>query len=112
MQKILIVDDEDEFRVLMRVLLEREGYQVEEAEDGKKGLDRMRKTRYDLVILDFFMPEMTGREVLEEMTIFVTMANFSPEGEEELRKLGSLDYIRKPFDNNDFLRRIARALKR
>ena len=120
MAKILVVDDEEDIRLLVRTLLEGEGYEVEGADCGKTALEKMKKEKFDLVIIDFFMPEMSGRQLMDEMqknpemkklkTIFLTVANFSITGEEELKKCGCLDYIRKPIDNEDFLNRIKKAL--
>jgi CheY-like chemotaxis protein len=121
MTKILIVDDEDDIRLLIKTLLEDEGYEVNEAKDGRDGMDKLKKGSYSLVLLDFFMPGMSGREVLEKIRaddklrdtkiIFLTVANFSAAGEDELKKLKCMDYIRKPFENDDFLRRVKKALQ-
>ena len=120
MTKILIVDDEDDIRALIRTLLEEEGYEVEEASNGPEGFEKAKKNRYDLAIIDFFMPGMSGRELLEKIradpglkdikTIFLTVANFSVSGQEELKKLGNSDYIQKPIDNEDFIESVKKAL--
>lgn len=117
---ILIVDDEDDIRLLVRSILEDAGYSVDDAPSGKDGLDKIRGGKFDLIILDFFMPGMSGREVLEKLradpktssvrVIFMTVANFSTSGQAELKKLGCLDYIQKPVDNDDFIKRVEKAL--
>lgn len=121
MANILIVDDEDDIRLFVKSILENEGHAVEDAPNGKDGLSKIGGKKFDLVILDFFMPGMSGREVLEKIradpkisstkVIFMTVANFSTSGLEELKKLGCIDYIQKPIDNDDFVRRVAKALK-
>jgi len=121
MKKILVVDDEEDIRLLVKTLLEEEKFSVDEANDGKDALDKLGKNTYDLVVLDFFMPGMSGREVLENMrqeartkktrVVFLTVATFSFGGQDEIKKLGSMDYIKKPFDNADFIKRVKKALK-
>ena len=56
MPKILIVDDEEDTRTLAKALLEGIGYEIEEAKNGPDGLKKIKKNKFDLVILDFFMP--------------------------------------------------------
>lgn len=118
---ILVVDDEENICQLLRELLENEGYKVTTALSGKEGLARLKKEKFDLVLLDFFMPEMSGREVAEEIRrdaklkglkiIMVTVAQYGKEGYAELKKLNILDYIQKPFDNQDIINRINKAIK-
>ncbi len=64
---ILVVDDEPDAIAFVREVLESEGYQVNSAPDGRKGLSTMRDAKPDLVILDVQMPEMDGFEVFQEM---------------------------------------------
>ncbi|MFC2143590.1 PleD family two-component system response regulator [Candidatus Aenigmatarchaeota archaeon] len=121
MVKILVVDDEKDIRLLIRTLLEAEGYDVVNADCGKAALKELANDKYDLVLLDFFMPEMSGRQVMDKMqedsklkktkVIFLTVATFSQTGAEELKKCGCLDYIRKPIDNEDFMKRVKKVLK-
>jgi two-component system sensor histidine kinase and response regulator WspE len=61
---VLLVDDDERLRHVFRRVLERTGYQVEVAENGKEGLDRLRGGRFDVVVLDIDMPVMNGREFL------------------------------------------------
>ena len=69
MAKILIIDDEKPIRRTLREILEYEKYQVEEAEDGKAGLQKLEENAYDVVMLDIKMPKMDGMEVLEKATL-------------------------------------------
>lgn len=117
-KKILIVDDEADTRTLIKMLLEREGYQVSTAKDGKEGINQLKKEKSDLVILDMFMPGMTGREMCEKIRknpkikgtkiVFLTISTFGAKGIEQLENLNVLDYIKKPIDINDFKKRIKR----
>jgi CheY-like chemotaxis protein len=62
MPSVLVVDDQDQVRHLIREILEQAGYEVEEARDGKEGLERYRTKSADLVIIDILMPEQDGLE--------------------------------------------------
>jgi CheY-like chemotaxis protein len=64
MPSVLVVDDQDQVRQLIRETLEQAGYEVEEARDGKEGLERYRATSPDLVIMDILMPDQDGLEVI------------------------------------------------
>jgi len=68
MPSVLVVDDQDEVRQLIRETLEQAGYEVEEARDGKEGLERYRARSTDLVIMDILMPEQDGLEAI--MTLY------------------------------------------
>ena len=115
-KKILVVDDEEDIREMVKVLLEDEGYKVSTAADGKSCLAKLKKEKYDLALIDMFMPNMSGRTTLEEIrkdpkikktkVAFLTIAQFSEHGMAELKQLGILDYIKKPIENEDFKKRI------
>jgi len=64
MPSVLVVDDQDQVRQLIRETLEQAGYEVEEARDGKEGLDRYRARSTDLVIMDILMPDQDGLEAI------------------------------------------------
>ena len=64
MPSVLVVDDQDEVRQLIRETLEQAGYEVEEARDGKEGLERYRARSTDLVIMDILMPDQDGLEAI------------------------------------------------
>src|SRR5699024_2191711 len=65
--KILVVDDEERIRRLIRMYLEREDFLIEEADNGKDALDMALENDYDVILLDIMMPEMDGIEVCEEL---------------------------------------------
>jgi CheY-like chemotaxis protein len=67
MARILLIDDDDAFRRMLRQVLEREGYQVEEASDGLKGLQHYRAAPTDLIITDILMPEQEGLETIRRL---------------------------------------------
>jgi CheY-like chemotaxis protein len=64
MKQILIIDDDSQFRLMLRRLLEKEGYEVHEADNGKQGLAAYRSMQTDLVITDIIMPEKEGVETI------------------------------------------------
>jgi len=119
---VMIVDDTRDTVGMVKKLLESEGYKTMDAYNGKEALDLLKKVQVkpDLVLLDMFMPEMSGREVCERIrkdddlrdlkVAFFTVAAFRGQGRQMLRDLDVLDYIVKPFDVDDLLRRIRRML--
>jgi len=117
MPKILIIDDEKAIRKTMREILEYESYQVDEAENGIDGLNKMRDEHYDIVLLDIKMPKMDGMEVLEEaqksvpdVPIIMISGHGTVESAVEAVKKGAFDFISKPPDLNRLLITIRNAM--
>ncbi len=119
MSKILIIEDEAAIRrVLSKILSEEnDSYQVEEAEDGAVGLEKIKTTDYDLVLCDIKMPKMDGVEVLEAVKKIkpeIPMVMISGHGDMETAintmRLGAFDYISKPPDLNRLLNTVRNAL--
>ena len=122
----MIVDDSKDTVDMVKRLLESEGYKTIVALNGEEALkilkNRKESERPDLVLLDMFMPEMSGREVCDRIRddqdinirnvkiAFFTVAAFQDYGRQMLQKLNVLDYIVKPFDVDDFLRRIRKMI--
>ncbi len=119
--EILIVDDEDDIRSLTKAILSDEGYKVTEAKDGKDALSMLKNKKFDLIVVDYFMPIMNGRQLAEEIRknpktknlklVFLTVAQFGQLGEKQLKRLNCLDYLKKPIDNEDFIKSINKILK-
>jgi CheY-like chemotaxis protein len=119
MKRILVVDDEENIRELVKDLL-KDDFKVTCVEDGIRGLELLKKRKFDLILLDFFMPGMSGKEVAEEIRknpkakntkiAFLTVASFGKEGHKSLKKLKVLDYIQKPFNNDDFTYRVKKMV--
>jgi two-component system nitrogen regulation response regulator NtrX len=119
MSKILIIEDEAAIRrVLTKILAEEsETYEVDEAEDGLSGLEKIKNTDYDLVLCDIKMPKMDGVEVLEGVKKIkpeIPMVMISGHGDMETAintmRLGAFDYISKPPDLNRLLNTVRNAL--
>ncbi len=117
MKKILIVDDEDKIRELIRVNLEIVGYNCNEAEDGNKALDIVDSFKPDLVLLDIMLPGKDGFELVDSFikrnipVIFLTAKDSTIDKVKGL-KLGAEDYITKPFDPMELLARVEVVLRR
>ena len=121
MPKILVIEDEASIRrVLTRILTEEsDTYQVEEAEDGVQGLEKIKVTDFDLVLCDIKMPKMDGEELLEavkkikpEIPIVMISGHGDMETAINTMRLGAFDYISKPPDLNRLLNTVRNALDR
>jgi len=116
--KILVVDDEEHIRELIRFYLDKEGFSVVEAENGEKALDILENEYIDLAIIDIMMPVMNGFDLVEEMKqikdIPAIMLTARSQSADKLRgfSLGIDDYVTKPFDPDELLARVKTILKR
>ncbi|MCW2121067.1 sigma-54-dependent transcriptional regulator [Flavobacterium sp. 7A] len=121
MPKILIIEDEAAIRRVLTKILSEENdtYEVEEAEDGSIGFEKIKNNDYDLVLCDIKMPKMDGVEVLEAVKKIkpeIPMVMISGHGDMETAintmRLGAFDYISKPPDLNRLLNTVRNALDR
>jgi len=119
--KILLVDDENDILELVGFNLEKEGYEVHTASDGRKGLDIARKIQPDLVLLDVMMPEMDGMETCREMREDLKLKNvmiafLTARGEDYSQvagfDAGADDYIQKPIKTRILISRVKALLRR
>lgn len=117
MRKILIVDDEEKIRELIRMNLELAGYKCDEAEDGEIALEKLNKFSPDLALLDIILPKKNGYEIAQSFIkqnvpiIFLTAKDSVTDKVKGL-KLGADDYIVKPFESMELLARIEVVLRK
>ena len=118
-KKILVVDDEEDILNLVRLILEDAGYQVRIETDGRDALKKLETEKFDLILLDIMMPFLSGWEVLEAMRakdktrdipVALLTARASPREDNQPYPTDYCDYITKPFEPDDLLRRIRQIL--
>lgn len=116
--RVLLAEDEKSLRDGIKLNLELEGYEVEEAVNGAEALNKFESQRFNLVILDVMMPEMNGFEVCEKIRLtdsetpilFLTAKDTSQDTVQGL-KLGADDYLTKPFNLEELLLRTKVLIK-
>jgi two-component system KDP operon response regulator KdpE len=117
-KRILVVDDEERIVRFIRLNLEQDGFQVEEAFTGKEALDRLRETLPDLILLDVMLPDLDGFEILrmirENHEVPVIMLTAKTEEDDRVRglELGADDYVTKPFSPRELVSRVRAVLRR
>ncbi|MFD1018535.1 response regulator transcription factor [Thalassobacillus hwangdonensis] len=116
--RVLVVDDEERIRRLIRMYLERENYLVEEAEDGEQALELALEEDFDVILLDIMMPGKDGIEVCKELREkkATPVIMLTAKGEETNRvqgfEVGTDDYIVKPFSPREVVLRVKALLRR
>ena len=118
---LLVVEDEAEFRMMLRARLEANGYEVNEAEDGAGGLEKARNTGPDLIILDIMLPKMDGFKVARllkfdekyrNIPIIMLTARSQQADRETGMSVGADAYLTKPYEPEEMLKTVARLLSR
>ena len=119
-KKIMIVDDEPHLVELLSAILTTEGYEVQSADSGAAAIEVLKTFQPDLILLDMMMPGMSGRETCEKLRkdpqtknikiAFLTVAKFSETGISTLKEMGVVDYITKPFENEDLIKRVKKIV--
>lgn len=116
--RILVVDDEERMRSLIKLYLQKEGYTVIEAKNGREALTKIGANKVDLIILDIMMPEMDGLTFCKEVrkTSDIPIVMVTAKGEEFDKvlgfELGADDYIVKPFGMREMVARVRALLRR
>ncbi len=115
-KKILIADDEQSMRLTLRMMLENEGFVVDDAKNGADALEKFNTQKYDLVLTDLKMPELDGIGLIEQIApadvpIIVMTAYASKDEAISALNLGDLFFIEKPFKKQELLNFINRAIK-
>ncbi len=115
--RVLIIDDEPNICDSLKILLTRQGYDVFAASCGKDGLELLDENNLDLLLLDMVMPDMDGFQVLDylhrqknEILTIVITGNASIESAVQALKRGAYDYLKKPFEYEELLKRVVNAL--
>lgn len=116
--RILIVDDEADIALILKLKLEDGGYETLRARDGVEALEILERESFDLMLLDIKMPRMDGIKVLErvrqsgkDLTIIMMTAHGSEDIAVEAMIKGAVDYIAKPFSTEDIMKKVDRALQ-
>jgi UDP-3-O-[3-hydroxymyristoyl] N-acetylglucosamine deacetylase len=117
MATVLVVDDEPQIRTSLRGILAEEGLRVLEAEDGRQALEVIQRENPELVILDIWMPDIDGLQVLQQLhgdqpapAVIMISGHGNIEAAVKATKLGAFDFIEKPFSLDGLLRVVNRAL--
>ena len=114
--KVLLVEDEADIRELMLLHLKREGYDILPVEDGEKALKSLQSNSFDLVVLDWMLPGVSGLEICKSIkgAIPVLMVTARADTSDIVRGLeaGADDYVTKPFEFSVFLARVRALLRR
>jgi DNA-binding NtrC family response regulator len=115
--RVLLVDDEEEFVIALSKRLRARKLEVSTAADGEAALAAVRKNRYDAIILDLAMPGMNGletlqriREVDREVQVILLTGHGTVQTGTEAMRLGAMDFLEKPADFEDLLARIKEAV--
>jgi DNA-binding response OmpR family regulator len=118
MKKILVIDDEKKIVEIIQAYLEREGYQVLSAFDGKNAIALAQNQRPDLIVLDLMLPEISGwdvcRMIRKESDVPIIMLTARDEVTDKIigLEMGADDYVTKPFDPKELVSRVRAVLRR
>ena len=118
MSRILVVDDERNICELLKLYLEKEGYEVTLAVDGEEALHKFAEEKFDLVLLDIMLPGKDGwtvcREIRKSSNVPIIMLSAKGETFDKVLglELGADDYVTKPFDTKELIARVKSAIRR
>lgn len=117
MARILVIDDDHDYRTILREFIENRGHTVLEADNASSGTDIFLREKIDLVVSDFMMPEKSGMELLSELkaihpkVLFIMVTGFaSLETAKQAMRLGAYDLLSKPVDMDQLSTVMQRAL--
>jgi DNA-binding response OmpR family regulator len=114
------VDDEPDIRTSVKEMLDASGFQTTVASNADEAFKALEKGKFDLLVLDIFMPKVSGRQLLEKIrankklsdqkVIFLTAAQLTETGEKKIKGLKPLAYIVKPIEVDKFLKKVKEIL--
>lgn len=119
-KRILVIEDEPHISNLVKVILQKNGYEVLQAFVGREGLQSAKKEKPDLIVLDVMMPNMDGFEVArrlsqmkETKSIPIIMLSSAAQYKDMVKGTvcGAMDYITKPFDNQELISKVEEYIK-
>ena len=117
--QILVVEDESEIRELISLLLLRQGHTVQQCSSAVQALESIKKNKYDLIVLDWMLPQMSGVELLRawpasviKSPVLMVTAKAEPQDIVQGLEAGADDYITKPFESGVFTARVKALLRR
>jgi DNA-binding response OmpR family regulator len=110
----MVVDDEQDLREMIQIMLRKEGFQTNTAENGTDLLNKIDDFQPDLITLDVMMPGLTTREILDKLKekktkpkiILLTVVRYSEEEKQKLHQMGIVDYVTKPFELDNLINTI------
>lgn len=118
MKKILIVEDDENIRELLKIYFGKEGFEVVEAEDGQQALDTFARENPHLIILDLMIPVIDGitvaKEIRKKSNVPILMLTAKAEEEDRIKglEIGADDYVTKPFSPKELVLRVHNIIKR
>ncbi len=119
--KVLVIDDEDDFRLIIRDVLQAAGLEIRTAADGQEGLAAVPEFKPDIILVDWMMPRMDGETfcralrsdpALREIPVIMLTVKQTADEELEALHFGVDDFIVKPFKSDELLARVRAALRR
>jgi DNA-binding response OmpR family regulator len=119
--KVLVIDDEEDYRLIIRDIMSSAGFEVSSCADGQQGLEALAKQRPDLLIVDWMMPKMDGEafcravradEKFSDLPILMLTVRQTTEEELEALHFGVDDFLPKPFKSQELLARVRAVLRR
>ena len=120
-KQIMVVDDEKNLLLLMHEVLENAGFDVLMAESGQECLEKLKKVKPDLIIMDMMMPKMSGYDTIRKIRedpktkdlriIILTVSRIAEVSKFQLSKFKILDYINKPFDIKEIVDKINKIVE-
>lgn len=118
MHKILYVEDNEDTAQAVKIILEKEGNEVHLAYSGKEGMKKGKERHYDLILLDYMLPDLTGWDLFESLRLktkskfaFLTIIPAENKRLSLMKELGLSDYMTKPFTKDELVLRVKKILK-